>query len=127
MLDDLRDDVCSLHMELPRNNLVSWISGSISTRDPETGYFAIKPSGVYFYRNRYHNFAIIHTHSTFSTAFSAVGKPIPAILTVIFDELGGPIPIGGFAPIGNEEIGREVGGCCQDHFLSISDWSTRRN
>jgi L-ribulose-5-phosphate 4-epimerase len=51
---------------------------------------------------------VVHTHSTFATAFAAVGKPIPACLTAICDEFGGPIPVGRFAPIGGEEIGREV-------------------
>jgi L-ribulose-5-phosphate 4-epimerase len=37
-----------------------------------------------------------------------VGKPIPAYTTAISDEFGGPIPLGGFAPIGEEDIGREV-------------------
>ena len=50
----------------------------------------------------------MHTHSNFATAFAAVGKPIPAILTAICDEFGGEIPVGKFAPIGGEEIGREV-------------------
>lgn len=48
LLADLRQVVCSLHAELPRNNLVAWTSGNISGRDPETGWIVIKPSGVKF-------------------------------------------------------------------------------
>lgn len=46
MLKALRDQVCKLHFELPRNGLVAWTSGNVSGRDPETGYVVIKPSGV---------------------------------------------------------------------------------
>jgi L-ribulose-5-phosphate 4-epimerase len=46
LLESLRQQVCSLHAELPRYNLVTWTSGNISGRDPETGFVVIKPSGV---------------------------------------------------------------------------------
>lgn len=48
MLEALRKEVCDLHAELPRNNLVAWTSGNISGRDPETGLVVIKPSGITF-------------------------------------------------------------------------------
>jgi L-ribulose-5-phosphate 4-epimerase len=51
---------------------------------------------------------VVHTHSPYATAFAAVSKPIPVVLTAIADEFGGPIPCGGFALIGDEEIGRLV-------------------
>ena len=51
---------------------------------------------------------MVHTHSNYATAFAAVNKPIPAVLTAIGDEFGGPIPCGGFALIGGEEIGKVV-------------------
>jgi L-ribulose-5-phosphate 4-epimerase len=142
MLESLREDICQLHMELPRWNLVTWTSGNLSGRDPETGYVVIKPSGVryqdlapelmvvvdlegqviegdlkpssdtashlYIYRHRPDVGGIVHTHSPYATAFAAVGQPIPVCLTAIADEFGCTIPCGGFAPIGGEEIGREV-------------------
>lgn len=46
MLEDLREELQELHMELPRSNLVTWTAGNISVRDPDTGYVVIKPSGV---------------------------------------------------------------------------------
>jgi L-ribulose-5-phosphate 4-epimerase len=46
MLETLREDLWRLHLELPKNNLVTWTGGNISGRDPQTGYVAIKPSGV---------------------------------------------------------------------------------
>jgi L-ribulose-5-phosphate 4-epimerase len=63
---------------------------------------------LYIYRHRADVGGIVHTHSTFATAFAAVGKPIPPYLTAICDEFGGPIPVGGFALIGGEQIGKEV-------------------
>ena len=46
MLEALREEICRLHMELPKNNLVTWTSGNVSGRDPDTGYVVIKPSGI---------------------------------------------------------------------------------
>jgi L-ribulose-5-phosphate 4-epimerase len=46
MLEKLREEVWRLHLELPKNHLVTWTSGNLSARDPETGYVVIKPSGV---------------------------------------------------------------------------------
>jgi L-ribulose-5-phosphate 4-epimerase len=45
-LHALREQLVELHQELPRNNLVVWTGGNVSTRDPESGLVAIKPSGV---------------------------------------------------------------------------------
>lgn len=65
-------------------------------------------SHCYIYRHRTEVHGVVHTHSRYATAFAAVGRNIPCILTAIADEFGGDIPCGGFAPIGGEEIGREV-------------------
>lgn len=48
LLQELREEVCLLHTELPRNALVAWTSGNISARDPASGLVVIKPSGVRF-------------------------------------------------------------------------------
>ncbi len=47
-LKQLRVEVCRLHAELPKNDLVAWTSGNISARDPDSGLVAIKPSGLRF-------------------------------------------------------------------------------
>jgi L-ribulose-5-phosphate 4-epimerase len=65
-------------------------------------------SHLYIYRQRPDVGGIVHTHSPYATAFAAVNKPIPVVLTAIADEFGGPIPVGGFALIGGEEIGKVV-------------------
>jgi L-ribulose-5-phosphate 4-epimerase len=142
MLEPLKQLVCELNLELPKNGLVTMTSGNVSARDPESGYVVIKPSGLpydrmtpdtmvvvdlqgrivegslkpsvdtathlYIYRARPDVNGIVHTHSNFATAFAAVGKPIPAVLTALADEFGGPIPVGPYAAIGGEEIGRAV-------------------
>ncbi len=60
------------------------------------------------YRERSDVHGVVHTHSTFATAFAAVGRPIPAVLTAIADEFGGPVPCAPYARVGGEEIGRAV-------------------
>lgn len=65
-------------------------------------------SHLYIYRHREDVNGVVHTHSNYATAFAALNMPIPAVLTAIGDEFGGPIPCGGFALIGGEEIGKVV-------------------
>lgn len=65
-------------------------------------------SHCYIYREMTDVGGVVHTHSPYATAWAAVGREIPCFLTAMADEFGGPIPCGGFAPIGGEEIGREV-------------------
>lgn len=142
LLPALREEVCRLHAELPKNNLVAWTSGNLSARDPETNLVVIKPSGIkfpdltpenmvvvdidgkivegdykassdtashcYIYRNRPDVFGVVHTHSRYATAFAVLGRGIPCVTTAMGDEFGGPIPCGGFALIGGEEIGALV-------------------
>lgn len=48
MLEQLKEQLWKLHLELPRNGLVTWTGGNISARDPESGLVAIKPSGVLY-------------------------------------------------------------------------------
>jgi L-ribulose-5-phosphate 4-epimerase len=51
---------------------------------------------------------IAHTHSAYATAWAIRGEPIPCVMTAMADEFGGEIPVGPFALIGDEEIGRGV-------------------
>ena len=50
----------------------------------------------------------VHTHSTYATAWAARGEEIPCVLTGMADEFGGPVPVGPFAIIGDDSIGRGV-------------------
>jgi L-ribulose-5-phosphate 4-epimerase len=83
--------------------------------DPDGGRVEgdLKPSSdaashLYIYRHRPAVNGVVHTHSPYATAFAALGRPIPVYLTAIADEFGGPIPCGGFALIGSDEIGQTV-------------------
>ena len=51
---------------------------------------------------------VVHTHSTYATAWAARGQEIPCVLTMMADEFGGPVPIGPFAVIGDDSIGRGI-------------------
>ena len=60
---------------------------------------------AYVYRNMPEVGGVVHTHSTYASAWAARGEPIPCVLTAMADEFGGEIPIGPFALIGNDDIG----------------------
>ena len=51
---------------------------------------------------------VVHTHSTYAGAWAARGEPVPCVLTMCADEFGGEIPIGPFAIIGDDSIGRGI-------------------
>lgn len=65
-------------------------------------------SHAYVYRNMEQVNGIVHTHSTYATAWAARCEPIPCVLTAMADEFGGEIPVGPFALIGGDSIGRGV-------------------
>ena len=65
-------------------------------------------SHAYIYRHMPEAGGVVHTHSRYATAWAARGEPIPCVITAMADEFGGEIPVGPFAPIGGEEIGRAV-------------------
>ena len=144
-----RREVCDLHAELPRWNLVTWTSGNVSARVPGTDLFAIKPSGLsydeltpasmvvcdldgtpvdgehdpssdtaahaYVYREMPEVGAVVHTHSTYATAWAARGEAIPCAITAMADEFGAEIPVGPFALIGGDDIGRGVVATLRGH------------
>jgi len=145
----LRREVCDLHAELPRNELVVWTAGNVSARVPGRELLVIKPSGVrydeltpetmvvtdfdgvlvdgehspssdtaahaYVYRHLPEVNGQVHTHSTYATAWSARGEAIPCVLTMMGDEFGGEIPIGPFALIGDDSIGRGIVATLANH------------
>ena len=63
---------------------------------------------AYVYRHMPAVGGVVHTHSTYATAWAARGEPIPCVITAMADEFGGEIPVGPFALIGGDEIGRGV-------------------
>ncbi len=74
---------------------------------------ALSPSSdtaahAYVYRHMPEVGGVVHTHSTYATAWAARGEPIPCVLTMAADEFGGDIPVGPFALIGDDSIGRGI-------------------
>jgi L-ribulose-5-phosphate 4-epimerase len=63
---------------------------------------------AYVYRNMPDVGGVVHTHSTYATAWAARGAPIPCVITGMADEFGGEIPVGPFAIIGDDSIGRGI-------------------
>jgi L-ribulose-5-phosphate 4-epimerase len=91
----------------------------VVTLEGEVAEGKLKPSvdtatHLYVYRQRADVNGVVHTHSNYATAFAAVGKEIPCALTAIADEFGGPVPVGPYAAIGEEEIGRAIVECIGD-------------
>jgi L-ribulose-5-phosphate 4-epimerase len=62
----------------------------------------------YVYRHMSEVGGIAHTHSAYATAWAIHGEPIPCVMTAMADEFGGEIPVGPFALIGGDEIGRGI-------------------
>ncbi len=141
-VDRIRADVCALHSELLRWNLVTWTSGNISARVPDTELIVIKPSGIgyadltpqsmvvcdldgtvvdgdhapssdadahaHVYRAMPEVDGVAHTHSPYATAWAARNEPIPCAITAMADEFGADIPVGPFALIGGDDIGKGI-------------------
>jgi L-ribulose-5-phosphate 4-epimerase len=63
---------------------------------------------AYVYKNMPEVGGVVHTHSNYACGFAAVGQAIPCVLTAIADEFGGEIPLGPFAIIGDDSIGRGI-------------------
>ncbi|MFC7579766.1 L-ribulose-5-phosphate 4-epimerase [Schaalia naturae] len=63
---------------------------------------------AYVYRHMPRVGGVVHTHSTYATAWAARGEPIPCVLTMMGDEFGGDIPVGPFALIGDDSIGQGI-------------------
>lgn len=63
---------------------------------------------LYVYKHRSDVNGIVHTHSPYATSFAALGRSIPVYLTAIADEFGCAIPVGPYAKIGGEEIGKAI-------------------
>ena len=72
-------------------------------------------SHAYVYRNMPEVGGVVHTHSNYACAWAAVERPIPCVLTAIADEFGGEIPLGPFAIIGDDSIGRGIVETLQGH------------
>ncbi|HEU0256565.1 MAG TPA: L-ribulose-5-phosphate 4-epimerase, partial [Microbacteriaceae bacterium] len=90
----------------PENMVIVDVDGNVveGTHKPSSD----TASHCYIYRQRPEVNGITHTHSRYATAFAAVARPIPCVLTAMADEFGGEIPVGPFAIIGDDSIGRGI-------------------
>ena len=94
----------------PEQMVVCTLDGAkIDDGTPET----LQPSSdtaahAYVYSELEHVGGVVHTHSTYATAWAARGEAVPCVLTMMADEFGGPIPVGPFALIGDDSIGRGI-------------------
>ena len=70
---------------------------------------------AYVYRALPHVGGVVHTHSTYATAWAARHEPIPCVITAMADEFGGEIPVGPFAIIGDDSIGRGIVATLENH------------
>lgn len=100
-----------LYRELtPENMVVCTLDGTkIDDGTPEN----LQPSSdtgshAYVYRHMPQVGGVVHTHSPHATAWASCREPIPCVLTMMGDEFGGEIPIGPFALIGDDAIGRGI-------------------
>jgi L-ribulose-5-phosphate 4-epimerase len=62
----------------------------------------------YVYRHMPEVGGVVHTHSPYATAWAARGEAVPCVITAQADEFGGEIPVGPFAIIGDESIGKGI-------------------
>ena len=90
----------------PHNLVLVDLEGNILEGD-------LKPSvdmatHLYVYKHMPEVNSVIHTHSTYASAFAVIGKEIPICLTAMADFFGDRIPLGELVLIGEEDIGREI-------------------
>jgi L-ribulose-5-phosphate 4-epimerase len=90
----------------PESMVVCSLDGSVL--EGELSPSSDTASHGYVYREMADVGGVVHTHSTYASAWAARGEAIPCVLTAMADEFGGPIPVGPFALIGGEEIGHGV-------------------
>ena len=94
----------------PDNMILCHLDGTVvegspgSDRSPSSDTAA----HAYVYREMPEVGGVVHTHSTYAVAWAARAEEIPCVITGMADEFGGPIPVGPFAIIGDDSIGRGI-------------------
>jgi L-ribulose-5-phosphate 4-epimerase len=90
----------------PSSMVVTDLAGELV--DGERNPSSDTAAHAYVYQHMPSVNGVVHTHSTYATAWAARGEAIPCVLTMIADEFGGEIPVGPFALIGDDSIGRGI-------------------
>jgi L-ribulose-5-phosphate 4-epimerase len=96
----------------PANMVVATLDGHVvdAGQGPSAPYGPSSDTDAhaYVYRAMPEVGGVVHTHSPYATAWAARAEPIPCVLTAMADEFGGEIPIGPFALIGSDDIGKGI-------------------
>ncbi|MEW1821185.1 L-ribulose-5-phosphate 4-epimerase [Arthrobacter sp. NPDC080031] len=94
----------------PENMILCTLDGEVVAGTPgsERSPSSDTAAHAYVYRHMPEVGGVVHTHSTYATAWAARAEPIPCVITAMADEFGGEIPVGPFAIIGDDSIGRGV-------------------
>ena len=94
----------------PENMILCDLDGAVitGTAGSERAPSSDTAAHAYVYRHMPEVGGVVHTHSTFAVAWAARGEEIPCVITAMADEFGGPIPVGPFAIIGDDSIGRGI-------------------
>jgi len=94
----------------PENMILCDLEGVVISDTPgwERSPSSDTAAHAYVYRNMPDVGGVVHTHSTYATAWAARGEAIPCVITAMADEFGGDIPVGPFAIIGDDSIGHGV-------------------
>ncbi|MEO7124693.1 MAG: L-ribulose-5-phosphate 4-epimerase [Nakamurella sp.] len=101
----------------PESMVLCGLDGNVIPHTPgsERNPSSDTAAHAYVYRHMPEVGGVAHTHSTFAVAWAARGEEIPCVITAMADEFGGPIPIGPFAIIGDDSIGRGIVNTLQGH------------
>ncbi|TXK14428.1 L-ribulose-5-phosphate 4-epimerase [Microbacterium saccharophilum] len=94
----------------PENMILCDLDGNVIPGTPgsERSPSSDTAAHAYVYRHMPEVGGVVHTHSTYAVAWAARGEEIPCVITAMADEFGGPIPVGPFAIIGDDSIGRGI-------------------
>ena len=119
MLEELKEKVCRANLDLVRHGLVIFTWGNVSAIDRQSGLVVIKPSGVSYKGMKpedgkvvegdlnpssdtpthlvlYKAFpeigGVVHTHSTYATAWAQAGIDLPNIGTTHADYFHDAVP-----------------------------------
>jgi len=97
----------------PGNMVVCDLYGNVVEGDHQPS--SDTATSAFVYRSMPGIGGVVHTHSTYATAWASRGEAIPCVLTMMADEFGGEIPIAPFALIGGEQIGKAIVETLRDH------------
>ncbi|MCY0921215.1 L-ribulose-5-phosphate 4-epimerase [Streptomyces sp. H27-G5] len=90
----------------PRNMILCDLDGKVVEGDQSPS--SDTAAHAYVYRHMPEVGGVVHTHSTYASAWAARGEAVPCVLTAMADEFGAEIPVGPFALIGDDSIGRGI-------------------